>query len=135
VGDAYWLATLARTGLLRGSFVPPAKWREWRWVARQRQKLVSQLTAEKDRLHKVAASRLRAFSRLRPQKLAHFAFQYFLQRLFHQRLDQITFTCHRFRCKQLRITLLRGHGLPFQWVQGRSRQSTSYHDHSTAFYC
>ena len=28
VGDAHWLATLARAGLLRGSFVPPAKLRE-----------------------------------------------------------------------------------------------------------
>lgn len=30
VGDAQWLATLARAGLLRGSFVPPAKLRELR---------------------------------------------------------------------------------------------------------
>ena len=28
VGDARWLATLARAGLLRGSFVPPSKLRE-----------------------------------------------------------------------------------------------------------
>lgn len=53
VGDAQWLATLARAGLLRGSFVPPAKLRQLRLIARQRQKLVSQLTAEKNRLHKV----------------------------------------------------------------------------------
>jgi len=53
VGDAHWLATLARAGLLRGSFVPPAKLRELRLVARQRQKLVGQLAAEKNRLHKV----------------------------------------------------------------------------------
>lgn len=53
VGDAHWLATLARAGLLRGSFVPPAKLRELRLIARQRQKLVSQLAAEKNRLHKV----------------------------------------------------------------------------------
>lgn len=53
VGDAEWLATLARAGLLRGSFVPPAKLRQLRLVARQRQKLVSQLAAEKNRLHKV----------------------------------------------------------------------------------
>jgi transposase len=39
--------------LLRGSFVPPAKLRELRLVARQRQKLVGQLASEKNRLHKV----------------------------------------------------------------------------------
>jgi len=53
VGDAQWLATLARAGLLRGSFVPPAKLRELRLIARQRQKLVGQLASEKNRLHKV----------------------------------------------------------------------------------
>jgi transposase len=53
VGDAQWLATLARAGLLRGSFVPPAKWRELRLIARQRQQLVGQLASEKNRLHKV----------------------------------------------------------------------------------
>ncbi len=53
--DAEWLATLARAGLLRGSFVPPAKFRELRLVARQRQKLVGVLSAEKNRLHKVLA--------------------------------------------------------------------------------
>jgi transposase len=40
-------------GLLRGSFVPPAKLRELRVISRQRQKLVSLLTAEKNRMHKV----------------------------------------------------------------------------------
>ncbi len=53
VGDAHWLATLARAGLLRGSFVPPAKLRELRLIARQRQKLIGQLASEKNRLHKV----------------------------------------------------------------------------------
>lgn len=53
VGDAQWLATLARAGLLRGSFVPPAKLRELRLIARQRQKLVGLLSSEKNRLHKV----------------------------------------------------------------------------------
>ena len=52
-GDAQWLATLARAGLLRGSFVPPAKLRELRLISRQRQKLVEQLASEKNRLHKV----------------------------------------------------------------------------------
>ena len=53
VGDAHWLATLARAGLLRASFVPSATMRELRLVARQRQKLVGQLASEKNRLHKV----------------------------------------------------------------------------------
>ncbi len=53
VGDAHWLATLARAGLLRGSFVPSAKLRELRLIARQRQKIVGQLASEKNRLHKV----------------------------------------------------------------------------------
>ncbi len=53
VGDAQWLATLARAGLLRGSFVPPALMRELRLIARQRQKLVGHLASEKNRLHKV----------------------------------------------------------------------------------
>jgi transposase len=53
VGDARWLATLARAGLLHGSFVPPAAVRELRLIARQRQKLVGHLASEKNRLHKV----------------------------------------------------------------------------------
>ena len=53
VGDAQWLATLARAGLLRGSFVPPMQLRELRLISRQRQKLVGQLASEKNRLHKV----------------------------------------------------------------------------------
>ena len=52
VGDAQWLATLARAGLLRGSFVPPMQLRELRLISRQRQQLVGQLAAEKNRLHK-----------------------------------------------------------------------------------
>lgn len=53
VGDAQWLATLARAGLLRGSFVPPNAMRELRLIARQRQKLVGHLASEKNRLHKL----------------------------------------------------------------------------------
>lgn len=52
IGDAQWLATLARAGLLRGSFVPPTRLRKLRLVARQRQKLVGMLASEKNRLHK-----------------------------------------------------------------------------------
>jgi len=51
--DAQWLATLARAGLLRGSFIPPTQMRQLRLVSRQRQKLVGVASAEKNRLHKV----------------------------------------------------------------------------------
>ena len=53
MADAQWLATLARAGLLRASFIPPRDLRELRLVARQRQKLVGAASAEKNRLHKV----------------------------------------------------------------------------------
>jgi transposase len=53
VGDAQWLATLSRAGLLHASFIPTAMMRELRLIARQRQKLVGQLASEKNRLHKV----------------------------------------------------------------------------------
>ena len=43
VADAQWLATLARAGLLRGSFIPPAQIRHLRLVARQRHKLTGML--------------------------------------------------------------------------------------------
>lgn len=53
MADAQWLATLARAGLLRASFIPPQQMRQLRLVARQRQKLVGMCSAEKNRLHKV----------------------------------------------------------------------------------
>ena len=53
IGGAQWLATLARAGLLRASFVPPMALRELRLISRQRQKLSGQLSSEKNRLHKV----------------------------------------------------------------------------------
>lgn len=53
INDAQWLATLSRAGLLRASFIPPAKMRELRLIARQRQKLTGQLASEKNRLHKI----------------------------------------------------------------------------------
>jgi transposase len=53
MADAQWLATLARAGLLRASFIPPVQLRQLRLVARQRQKLVGVASAEKNRLHKV----------------------------------------------------------------------------------
>ena len=55
VADAHWLATLARAGLLRQSFIPPADIRHLRLIARQRQKLGGMLASEKNRLHKVLA--------------------------------------------------------------------------------
>jgi transposase len=55
VCDAEWLATLARAGLLKSSFVAPEKLRRLRLVSRQRQKLVGMLAAEKNRLAKVLA--------------------------------------------------------------------------------
>ena len=55
IGDAQWLAMLARSGLLRGSFVPPANLRSLRLISRQRQKIVGILSGEKNRLHKVLA--------------------------------------------------------------------------------
>ena len=53
IGDAQWLAILARSGLLRGGFVPPANFRELRLTSRQMQKLTGILGAEKNRLHKI----------------------------------------------------------------------------------
>lgn len=55
VADAQWLATLARSGLLRPSFIPPADIRHLRLIARQRQKLGGVLSSEKNRLHKLLA--------------------------------------------------------------------------------
>ena len=55
VSDSQWLAILARCGLLSGSFIPPESIRNLRLIARQRQKLVSNLASEKNRLHKVLA--------------------------------------------------------------------------------
>jgi transposase len=55
ISDAQWLATLARAGLVRASFIPRADIRHLRLIARQRQKLGGMLAAEKNRLHKVLA--------------------------------------------------------------------------------
>jgi transposase len=50
VADAQWLATLARAGLLRASFVAKA---DLRLISRQRQKLGGMLASEKNRVHKL----------------------------------------------------------------------------------
>ena len=51
--DAQWLAMLARAGMLRASFVPPAPLRALRHVARQRQQLIGILSGENNRVHKI----------------------------------------------------------------------------------
>lgn len=53
IADAQWLAILARSGLLKGGFVPPQNLRELRLVSRQMQKFTGILAGEKSRLHKV----------------------------------------------------------------------------------
>ena len=53
IADAQWLAILARSGLLKGGFVPPQHMRELRLVSRQMHKLTEILAGEKNRLHKV----------------------------------------------------------------------------------
>ena len=53
VQDSQWLATLARHGLLRPSFIPPKDLRELRLLTRRWQKIQGMLAGEKNRLHKV----------------------------------------------------------------------------------
>jgi transposase len=54
VGDAEWLASLLRHGLLRGSFVPDRPLRELRELTRYRSSLVHARTAEVNRLQKTS---------------------------------------------------------------------------------
>ncbi len=53
VMDSEWLATLARAGLLKPSFIPPKDLRELRLIGRHRMKLQGMLAGEKNRLHKI----------------------------------------------------------------------------------
>jgi len=53
VKDSQWLASLARFGLLKSSFVPPVDLREIRLITRYRMKQQGMLASEKNRLHKV----------------------------------------------------------------------------------
>lgn len=55
VGDAEWLAMLARAGLLRGSFIPEERLRNVRQVSRHHQRLTGLLAAEKNRLVRLLA--------------------------------------------------------------------------------
>jgi transposase len=52
VKDSQWLASLARYGLLRGSFIPEQALRELRMLTRYRIKLEGMIASEKNRLHK-----------------------------------------------------------------------------------
>lgn len=52
MADAQWLASLARAGLLRRSFILEPNLRHLTPISRQRQKLMGLLAGEKNRLHK-----------------------------------------------------------------------------------
>ena len=51
--DSEWLAGLLRHGLVRGSFIPPKKVRQWRDLSRTRRTFVESLANEKRRVHKI----------------------------------------------------------------------------------
>jgi len=53
VKDSQWLATLARFGLVKNSFIPPKELRDLRLISRYRTKSVNTLAGEKNRLHKI----------------------------------------------------------------------------------
>lgn len=52
VKDAEWIAKLLRNGLIESSFVPPEPIRDLRDMTRYRKKLLGDITAEKNRIHK-----------------------------------------------------------------------------------
>ena len=53
VQDSEWLCRLLRSGLLRGSFIPPRGIRELRDLTRYKRKLIQAIVAEKQRVEKV----------------------------------------------------------------------------------
>ena len=53
VKDSQWLASLARFGLINGSFIPNKDSRELRLITRYHTKLKGTLAGEKNRLHKL----------------------------------------------------------------------------------
>jgi len=53
VKDAEWLCKLLRSGLVRGSFIPPKEVRELRDLTRYKRKLIQTITAEKQRVDKI----------------------------------------------------------------------------------
>lgn len=62
--DLQWIATLLRTGLLRGSFIPEKSFRELRHLTRYRKSIIRDITSQKNRIDKLLQSsgfRLAAF--------------------------------------------------------------------------
>jgi len=53
VQDSEWLCKLLRSGLVKGSFIPPRDIRELRDLTRYKRKLIQAITAEKQRVEKV----------------------------------------------------------------------------------
>jgi transposase len=53
VQDSEWLCRLLRSGLVRGSFIPPRDIRELRDLTRYKRKLIQTIVAEKQRVEKV----------------------------------------------------------------------------------
>jgi transposase len=53
VQDSEWLCKLLRSGLVRGSFIPPIEIRELRDMTRYKRKLIQATTAEKQRIEKI----------------------------------------------------------------------------------
>lgn len=51
--DSVWLSKLLLSGLLKGSFIPPAEIRELRDVVRYKKKLIEQRSSEKNRIIKI----------------------------------------------------------------------------------
>ena len=59
--DAEWLCKLLRSGLVRGSFIPPKPVRELRDLTRYRRKLIHTVTAEKQRVERSSRMRTASF--------------------------------------------------------------------------
>lgn len=53
VCDSEWICKLLRSGLLRGSFIPPKDIRELRDLTRYRRKLIENISSERNRIEKV----------------------------------------------------------------------------------
>jgi transposase len=53
VKDSEWLCKLLRSGLVRGSFIPPIEVRELRDLTRYKRKLIQNVTSEKQRIEKI----------------------------------------------------------------------------------
>ena len=51
--DSEWICKLLRTGLLKGSFIPPKKIRELRELTRYEEKLIRNISSEKNRIQKI----------------------------------------------------------------------------------